>query len=127
MPTIKSVLKPEGSIVAGIAVSGSVVALYSMGCGSMASAHYSDANQMSLENSRKKCAATAFVFVAALTVLTKDANVGILGFSTIVAMDLSYRHAIMADPATGVVQPPAESTYAPAENVTPLYAQAAAG
>ena len=127
VPTIKSILKPEGSIVAGIAVSGSVAALYSLGCGSMAEVHYSDANQLSIENSRKKCAATAFIFVSALTVLTRDANVGILGFGTIIAMELAYRHAIMADPATGVVQPPAESTYAPAQNVTPLYAQADAG
>lgn len=127
MPAIKSILKPEGSIVAGIAVSGSVAALYSLGCGNMAQVHYSDANMMSIENSRKKCAATAFLFVSALTVLTKDANVGLLGFGTIIAMEIAYRHAIMADPSSGIVQPPAESTYTPAENVRPLYAQADAG
>lgn len=121
---IKTRLKPEGSIVSGVAVSGSVLALYSMSCGQMAEAYASDSNHPALESSRKKCAITAFLFVSVMTLLTKDANVGILGYGTLVAVDMSYRHSIMADPATGIVQPPAEATYAPAENVTPIYQQA---
>ena len=116
----KSVLKPEGSIVSGIAVAGSVYAIYSMNVGTVASAHASDANHGSLESSRKKAGYTSFIFVSAITLITRDANVGILGFGSIVAMETLYRHAIMVEPFTGTMQAPAETTYTPAENVVPL-------
>lgn len=119
----KSVLKPEGSIVSGIAVAGSVYAIYSMNVGTVVQAHASDANHGSLESSRKKAGYTSFVFVAAITLITRDANVGILGFGSIVAMETLYRHAIMVEPTTGQMQSPAETTYQPAENVVPLQNQ----
>lgn len=119
----KSVLKPEGSIVSGIAVAGSVYAIYSMNVGTVVQAHASDANHGSLESSRKKAGYTSFIFVAAITLITRDANVGILGFGSIVAMETLYRHAIMVEPTTGQIQSPAETTYQPAENVVPLQNQ----
>jgi hypothetical protein len=119
----KSVLKPEGSIVSGIAVAGSVYAIYAMHVGTISSAHASDANHMSLENSRKKAGYSSFIFVSAITLITRDANVGILGFGSIIAMELAARHAIMADPSTGAMQSPAETTYVQAENVVPIQDQ----
>lgn len=120
---IKSILKPEGSIVAGIAVSGSVVGIYALNMGTVASAHASDANHLSLESSRKKAAWQSVIFISALTLLTRDANVGILGFATMIVEDVHFRHAIMANPVTGMIEPPAESAYLPAENVIPLQQQ----
>lgn len=119
----KSVLKPEGSVVSSIAVAGSVYAIYSMNVGTVASAHASDANHGSLESSRKKAGYTSFIFVSAITLITRDANVGILGFGSIVAMEVIYRHGIMADPFSGQMQPPAETTYQSAENVVPIQDQ----
>lgn len=116
----KSVLKPEGSVVSGIAVAGSVYAIYALHVGNIASAHASDSNHLSLESSRKKAGYTSFLFVSAITLITRDTNVGILGFGSIVVMELSARHAIMADPFTGKMQSPAETTYAQAENVVPI-------
>lgn len=119
----KSVLKPEGSIVAGVAVAGSVYAIYSMNVGTVSQAHASDANHVSLESSRKKAGYTSFILVSALTLISKDANVGILGFGSIAAMEVLYRHAIMVEPFSGVMQPPAETTYQAAENVVPIQDQ----
>lgn len=119
----KSVLKPEGSVVAGVAVAGSVFALYNMDLGPVSSAHASDANHPALESSRKKAGYTAFILVSALTLITKDSNVGILGFASIIAMEVHYRSAIMAAPATGVIVPPTEDSYAPAQNVVPITSQ----
>ena len=119
----KSVLKPEGSIVAGMATAGSVYAIYAMHIGNVSQAHASDANHGSLESSRKKAGYTAFIFVSAITLLSKDANVGILGFGSIVAMELVYRHAIMVEPFSGVMQAPAETAYTQAENVVPIQDQ----
>jgi hypothetical protein len=122
---IRSRLKPEGSITSGIAVAGSVFAIYSLGCGSMAEAHNSDANHPALASARKKAALSSFLFVSAMTLITKDANVGILGYSTMIAMDVSYQHAIMADPSSGIAQAPDETSgnYTPA-NVASIYGQA---
>jgi hypothetical protein len=110
----RSVLKPEGSIVAGLAVMGSVFAIYQLDVGGVASAYATDANHPALESSRKKAGYTALVLVGSLTLITRDANVGILGFGSIVAMELHYRHAIMAAPETGKIVPPAPSQYQPA-------------
>jgi hypothetical protein len=114
MPAFKSILKPEGSIISGIAVAGSVWAIYNMGVGPVSSAHASDPNHGSLESSRKKAGYTAFIFVSAITLITRDANVGLLGYASIVAMEIQYRHAIMANPLTGLMTPPSESAYTPA-------------
>lgn len=120
----KSILKPENSVVAGIATVGLVYALYELNVGSVSQAHHSDANHPALEASRRKAGYTSFATVAGLTLITKDANVGILGFFTIIAMEVSYRHAIMIDSASGLVQPPGQSAYVPAENVVPINEQA---
>lgn len=118
----KSILKPENSYVAGIAVAGTVYAIYSMNVGNVAQAHATDANHPALESSRKKAGYTSFILVSALTVLAKDMNVGILGFGSIIAMEVSYKHAIMANPATGKIQPPSPEAYVPASpaNVTTM-------
>lgn len=127
MKSIKSVLSPEGSIVSGIAVMGVVYGIYQLDVGPVSSAQASDANHPVLETSRKKAGYTAFILVAGITLITRDANVGILGFASIVAMEAHYRHAIMADPITGVMQPPALSAYSPAQNVVPIAAQGQTG
>jgi hypothetical protein len=119
----KSVLKPEGSIVSSVAVAGSVAAIYALNVGTIAQAHASDANHGALETSRKKAAYTSFIFVSAITLITRDANVGIFGYGSIVAMELATRHAIMVDPYAGIMQAPAETTYQAAENVVPLQDQ----
>lgn len=119
----RSILKPQDSVISGLAVAGSVYAIYQMNIGSVASAHASDANHGALETSRKKAAYTSFILVSAVTLLTRDANVGVLGYGSIIAMDVSYRHGIMVDPNTGIMQPPAETTYQAAENVVPLNQQ----
>ena len=119
----KSILKPEGSVVSGVAVAGSVYAIYAMNVGTIAKAHASDANHMSLESSRKKAGYTSFILVSVVALLTRDTNVGMLGYGSIVAMEVITRHAIMADPTSGVMQPPAETTYVQAENVTPIVNQ----
>jgi hypothetical protein len=120
----KSVLKPEGSIVSGIAVAGLVFAIYQMDCGPAAQNQMTDANHPALETSRKKAGITAFAAISVLTLLTRDGNVGTLGYASIIAMEVHYRHAIMADKTTGVMQPPSPDKFVPAENVVQLPQQA---
>lgn len=113
--SFRSILKPEGSVVAGLSVVGLVYATYQLDVGSVSSAYATDANHPALESSRRKAGYTSLVAVAGLMLITKDANVGILGFSAIVAMELHYRHAIMASPVTGQIVPPNPAQYQPAQ------------
>lgn len=123
----KSVLKPENSLLMGAAVAGSVFALYQLDVGPVAGAHASEANHPILELSRKKAGYSAAVLVASLALLAHDPNIVILGGAAIIAMELHYRHAIMADKDTGKLMPPAPGDYQPAENVVPMYEQGQTG
>ena len=126
--TFKSILKPEGSTVAGIATIGAVYGIYQLNLGNVSQAHATDPNHPVLETSRKKAGWTALVLVAALTLITKDANVGILGGGTIIAMELNYRHAILSNPqGGGMVNPAPDTAYEPAENVVAFPLQGETG
>lgn len=117
----KSILKPDASTMAGLATIGIVFAIYQLNIGSVSQATMTDPNHPVTENSRKKAGYTALAAVAALTLITRDANVGILGSGTIIAMEISYRHGIMADPLSlKLMNPSPEAAYAPAENVVPF-------
>lgn len=128
MATIRSILKPEGSVMAALAVAGTVYAIYQLDVGSVSNAQASDANHPALESSRKKAGWTSFIVVSALLLITRDGNVGILGYGSIAAMEVHYKHAIMADPATGKIQAPSPAAYQPAtgdnssNNVVPMTA-----
>lgn len=119
----KSYLKPEGSIVAGLAVMGSVYAIYQLNVGSTVQVQMTDANHPAAETSRKKAGYEAALIVAGIGLIAKDANIIILGSATIIAMELTYRHAIMAHPETGQMQPPSTAVYAAAGATSDSYEQ----
>lgn len=126
--SFKSILKPEGSTMAGIATVGAVYGIYQLNLGSTAEAHATEANHPALETSRKKAGYSAAVFVAGLGLITRDLNIAILGAATIIAMELNYRHSIMVHPVSGkMVNPSPSSAYEPAENVIPFSLQGETG
>lgn len=119
--TWKSILKPEASTVAGLATIGAVFGIYQLSLGSVAQVSATEANHPVLDSSRKKAGYSSLVLVSALTLLTRDANLFILGGGTIIAMELSYRHGIMSNPQSMKMQNPNPATaYEPAENVIPF-------
>lgn len=124
MAAFKSYLKPENSIIAGLAVMGLVYADYQLNCGTIAQVHMTDANHPAVETSRKKAGYSAFVLVGGIGLIARDANIIILGSATIIAMELMYRHAIMAHPQTGRMQPPdGLYEYRPAGSTSDMYDQ----
>jgi hypothetical protein len=116
-------------VVSGIAVAGGVIAIYTAHVGNVAQLHMTDANHPALETSRKKAGYIAFMFVSAMTLITRDGNVGVLGYGSISAMEIAIRHGIMVDPVSGIMQSVSPNKYMPAENVIPLptQGQAASG
>lgn len=111
---IKSVLTPEGSIVAGMATIGLVYAVYSLDAGTVSTVHASDAHHPANMSSIKKAGLTSFAMVAAIGLLARDPNIVILGMGAIIAMDLHYKHAAMVNPANGQLEVPGPSSYSPA-------------
>jgi hypothetical protein len=101
--------------MAGVAVAGSVFAIYQLNMGDVVTARATEANHPVLESGRKKAGYTAAIFVAGMTLLTRDANVGILGSFSIIAMEINARHAIMGHPVTGKMVPPDDSAYQPVD------------
>lgn len=114
--------------MAGLAVMGIVFAIYQLNIGPTVQVQMTEANHPSIETARKKSGYEAAIVVAGIGLIAKDANIIILGSASIIAMELSYRHAIMAHPETGMMVPPAESTYLPAgAAISSQYEQEASG
>lgn len=128
MVAFKSYLKPENSIIAGLAVMGIVYGIYQMNLGPVVQVQMTDANHPQTETARKKAGYQAAIAVAGIGLIARDANIIILGSASIIGMELSYRHAIMSHPQTGQMVPPGESTYMPAgAAVSSMYEQEASG
>jgi hypothetical protein len=127
MAGLKSIMRPEGSIMAGVAVGALVAGIYNLEVGSVSAAGASEANHPILESSKKKAGYLSLVLVAGIALLAKDPNILITGGVVIIGMELSYRHAIMQNPQTGQIVAPGPAAYQPAENVVPIQSQGATG
>lgn len=113
----KSYLKPENSIIAGMATVGLVIANYNLHNGSAASASATPAWNQDLTTSTKKAGYTSLIMVAGIALVSKDANIFILGCAAIIAMHSTYIHSIATSPNTGTI-------VAGAAAASPLFAAA---
>jgi hypothetical protein len=114
-----SVLKPENSMIAGLAVVGLVIANYNLHNGPAASVALSPAEGTgggNLTTTNKKAGWTSLIMVAGISLLAKDANIFILGGAAVIAMHSSYLHSIAVSPAINsiVSGPAAAGAYLPA-------------
>ena len=118
----KSILKPEGSLVAGIATGALVYGIYQMNLGNLATVHATAAGDGNARASRKKASIESVAAVAAISLLAKDVNIFILGGGIVVLLDWHSRHAVESHPETGQL---ADNTgYVPAEQSVPAVQQA---
>ena len=106
----KSILKPDGSIVIGIATGVLVYAIYDRSLPDAATMGATKPYDVNIEQGRKKAGYTAAAALAAVTLLTKDVNVFILGGIVLIALDVHARTANATNPATGALVSPQEST-----------------
>jgi hypothetical protein len=99
--TFTSILKPDGSVAYGIATAVLVYAVYDRCLPNAAVIHATPSRDASIDTSRKKAAWTSAGILSAITLLTKDTNVFILGAVVMFALDMHARHANASDPDTG--------------------------
>lgn len=114
----KSVLKPEGSIVAGIATAALVYGVYTANIGNVATLHASPAGDNNGRAARRKAAIESVTVVSAISLLAKDVTIFILGGMVVVLLDWHARHAVEAHPETGQLAD--NSGYVPAEQAVPM-------
>lgn len=96
-----SILKPDGSIALGLATGILVYAVYDHSLPDTATIHATDAGDINVEAARKKAAWASAGVLSAVTLLTKDVNVLVLGAVVLFALDMHTRHANASNPVTG--------------------------
>lgn len=104
---IKSVFKPEGSVIAALATGVLVAAIYNQNLPSTAQMSATDAGDPNIDSARKKATWEAAGAVSAIALISRDMNVLILGGVVLFAMDLAARHANATHPVTGDLVSPA--------------------
>jgi hypothetical protein len=114
-----SVLKPENSMVAGLAVIGLVIANYNLHNGPVSSVAVSQSEAGGsgvLTTTNRKAGYTSLIMVAGIALLAHDGNIFILGAAAIIAMHSSYLHSIAVSPSVNsiVSGPAAAGAYVPA-------------
>lgn len=105
-----------------LAAVGLVVAIYNTHTGPVADVHATEPGDVNLMAAIGKSGWLAVGAVSALTLLSRDPNIAILGGLAVIAEEIVYRHAHMSDPGTGKVAPMTPAAYAPAGATTPLFA-----
>lgn len=96
-----SILRPEGSIMFGIATIILVNAVYDKELPDTATIHATDPGDVNIDMARKKATLTSAGLVSAIALLTKDVNIFVLGSVALFALDMHTRHANATNPETG--------------------------
>jgi hypothetical protein len=99
--SLKKLLKPEGSLTAGVATMAIVYAIYSHSLPSQAEIHATAANDDNIEAARKKAIISSAAVVGGISLIARDPTVFILGSFTAVGLDFMARHANATSPETG--------------------------
>lgn len=111
---IKSILKPDGSILMGVATAALVAFIFKTQLPTTAVIHATaPANDNNIDAARKKATWTSIGVLSAITLLTRDTNVFVLGGVVTIALDFNARHANASHPVTGQLvsgteQPPGQ-------------------
>jgi hypothetical protein len=110
---LKSVLKPENSIIAGAATIALVAGVYQLDVGPVSQVHASAAGHGANTSGIKKAGATSLIMVAGIALLARDPNIVILGGAAIMAFHAHYRHANLVNPETNRMEAAGPSAYQP--------------
>ena len=105
--------KPADSLTISLATAAGVLVVYGSKVGPCADVHTTEASDPNINASIKKAGWESWLLVAAMTLLSRDLNVAILGGSTVILEHVMYLHASMANPQNGQIEASPEA-YQPA-------------
>lgn len=99
----KSILKPEGSVISGIATAGLVAVIFAKTLPSDGIVHATTPNDINVDAARKKATLTSIGILSVITLLTRSPEIFVLGGVTTIALDFNARHANASHPVTGAL------------------------
>ena len=99
-------LKPNESIMAGLATGAVVYSVFNQATPSIADIRTAAPNDATIDTSRKQAVIMSAGLVGAISLIAKDPTIFIIGGAIIIGMDWWTRHANAVNPKTGSVTGP---------------------
>ena len=99
--SLKSVLKPDSSVMVGLAEAAAVYVIYQSALPSHADVRSAPAHNTDVESARKAAAWKAAAVLGFVFLLTQDLNSFLIGGLALGGIDLMTKHANGINPATG--------------------------
>jgi hypothetical protein len=96
-------LKPETSIMVGLATAGAVAAIYSNALPPITDIRLAEAGDPDVSGSERGAAVLSAVVVAGIAFISKDPTVLVIGGATMLGLSWFHRHANEVNPMTGRV------------------------
>jgi hypothetical protein len=103
---MKSVLKPDSSVMVGLAEAAAVYVIYQSALPSHADIRSAPAHDQTIESARKAAAWKSAAVLGFVFLLTQDLNSFLIGGLALGGIDLMTKHANGVNPATGQLQAP---------------------
>jgi len=119
--SLKSILKPESSVVTGLAEAAAVIAIYQMSLPNVTDVRTAHPHNGDVEAARRRAAWKAAGILGVVFLLTQDLNSALIGGATLAVIDLHYKHANAVHPGTGRVDGAAAAAVSPADHPLPDY------
>lgn len=98
-------LKPEASVMSGLAVAGVVFAIHSNFTPSTADMQGLPAGTKDVDRSERQATWISVGIVSGISLLAKDPTIFVLGSIATVAMAFTSRHALWTETKTGLLNP----------------------
>lgn len=98
-------LKPDASLMAGLAVAGVVYGVYSNALPSVADVRAAQPNNADISAAERSATWISLAVVSGVSLIAKDPTIFILGGSMVVALAWWHRHADMVIPELGMAVP----------------------
>lgn len=118
--TLKSILKPESSVVTGLAEAAAVIAIYQTSLPNVTDVRTAPPYNGDVEGARRRAAWKAGAILGLIFLITHDLNSFMIGGATLGVIDLHYKHANAVHPATGKVDG-AAAPASPSDHPLPDY------
>lgn len=107
-------LKPEASVMAGLAVMGVVYGVHAKFTPNVADIKGLPAGNKDVDKSERQATAMSIGIVSAVSLLAKDPTIFVLGSIATVGLAFLTRHATWTESATGLLHPsPGQSAVSP--------------
>ena len=110
---LKSVLKPDSSVMAGLAEAAAVYVIYQAALPAHVDIRSAPAHNTDIEAARKAAAWKSAAVLGFVFLLTQDINSALIGGLALAGIDLMTKHANGVNPATGKLAPGAAITAPP--------------